>query len=293
MANNGNGSSTSGQTGERSADRSNPGRFYQAGQYGLILFLFIGSLLFLVVSVGPGVIKLFENGMPVFLQAVKSGHPPVWIFSAFISGLMFWLGFLLLVKAEAKPASPAGQAPMPPPLNRVQDVSFQLASPLDMINPAVEHASISDMVIDFFHKHEWIFEKSEDSTAFLSEIRGTNGVFQCIAQVDEPDGVTFFVVLGSKIPIAKVPKVIEFLNRVNYQLYAGNFEMDSRDAEIRYKDTIDARGGVLTPLMLEIMFFRNLFTIDEYVPAIMNVAYTEITPAQALMQMAKSREVES
>ena len=80
--------------------------------------------------------------------------------------------------------------------------------------------------------------------------------------------------------LIEMPKVIEFLNRVNYQLYAGNFEMDSRDAEIRYKDTIDARGGVLTPL-------------DEYVPAIMNVAYTEITPAQALMQMAKSREVES
>ncbi len=93
--------------------------------------------------------------------------------------------------------------------------------------------------------------------------------------------------------LIEMPKVIEFLNRVNYQLYAENFEMDSRDAEIRYKDTIDARGGVLTPLMLEIMFFRNLFTIDEYVPAIMNVAYTEITSAQALMQMAKSREVES
>ena len=293
MANNGKGLSTSGKAGERSADRRNTGWLYQARQYGLILFLFSGSLLLMVISVGPGVIKLLKNGMPVFLQAVKSGHPPVWIFSAFISGLLFWLGFLLLEKAEAKPASPAGQAPMPQHRNRVQDVSFQVASPLEMINPAAKYASISDIVIDFFHKHEWIFEKSEDSTAFLSEIRGTNGVFQCVAQVDEPDGVTFFVVLDSKIPIAKVPKVIEFLNRVNYQLYAGNFEMDCRDAEIRYKDTIDARGGVLTPLMMEVMFFRNLFTMDEYVPAIMSVAYTEITASQAFMQMARNREVES
>ncbi len=290
MANNGKGSSTSGKDGERSANRQNTGRIYQAWQYGLILFLFIGSLLFLVISVGPGVVKLFKNGLPAFLQAVKSGHPPVWIFFTVISGLMFWLGFLLLVKAEAKPASPAGQTPKPSSPNRVRDVSFQVASPLGMINPAAEHASISDMVVDFFYKHEWIFEKSEDSTAFLSEIRGTNGVFQCIAQVDEPDGVTFFVVLGSKIPIAKVPKIIEFLNRVNYQLYAGNFEMDCRDGEIRYKDTIDARGGVLTSLMLEVMFFRNLFTMDEYVPSIMSVAYTEMTPVQAFMQMAKSRE---
>jgi len=40
--------------------------------------------------------------------------------------------------------------------------------------------------------------------------------------------------------------VAEFINRANYGIIIGNFEMDFADGEIRYKTSIDVQGDKLT-----------------------------------------------
>ncbi len=74
----------------------------------------------------------------------------------------------------------------------------------------------------------------------------------------------------------------EYLTRANYGLRIGNFEMDFSDGEVRYKTSIDVKGGNLTPSMVKVIVYANLHTMDRYLPGIMEVIFTEHSPKQVI-----------
>ena len=50
------------------------------------------------------------------------------------------------------------------------------------------------------------------------------------------------MVMNSKVEEKYFPVVAEFLHRANYGLKDGNFEMDYRDGEIRYKSFVNFKN---------------------------------------------------
>src|SRR5688500_12466181 len=81
---------------------------------------------------------------------------------------------------------------------------------------------------------------------FLTHFTGQNGKWQVFCTISGTR-LHCYSVLPTIVPQEKQREVMEYLTRANYGLSIGNFEMDLRDGEIRYKSSVDMADGELTP----------------------------------------------
>ena len=71
-----------------------------------------------------------------------------------------------------------------------------------------------------------------------------------------------YVTAPVKAPTEKRLVVAEYLTRANWVAVVGNFEMDFRDGEIRYKGVVEYADGAITPLMLEQVIHKCAGTVS-------------------------------
>ncbi len=157
-------------------------------------------------------------------------------------------------------------------------------------------------VVDYLTEDGWHFGVAQEDVALHFGFQGRNNLWQCLCIVDEDKGfVRFYSIAPVIVPEESRGAVSEFLTRANYGLPLGNFEMDYRDGEVRFKTSIDVEGGELTPTMIENLLKSNLTTMDQYLPGLMRVLYGNVAPAAAveaieselLMKQFLEEEVES
>ncbi len=147
-------------------------------------------------------------------------------------------------------------------------------------------SGILDAVVRFFQEDNWHFEQLPDKPILRMGFRGDNGTWRCYAQVrEQQQQFVFYSVLEFNIPEDRRPAMAEFLTRANYGLILGNFEMDFRDGEIRYKTSIDVEGDRLTSALIRPMVYVNVLMMDRYLPGIMKVAYGGASPADAIAEI--------
>lgn len=143
--------------------------------------------------------------------------------------------------------------------------------------------TLLDIVTRFFEEDEWVFDKIQEQDIITAGFRGDNGSWRCFAQVDEEqEWFAFYSTLDSNIPENRRPAMAEFLTRANYGLIIGNFEMDFRDGEIRYKTSINVQEDRLTLALIRPVVYVNLLTLDRYLPGIMRVAFGDKDPAEEI-----------
>ncbi|MBC7340390.1 MAG: YbjN domain-containing protein [Firmicutes bacterium] len=95
----------------------------------------------------------------------------------------------------------------------------------------------------------------------------------------------FYSVCPVNVPEGKRLAVAEYLTRANYGLVIGNFEMDFRDGEVRYKTSIDVEGAEIAPALVRNLVYANVITMDRYLPGLLGVIYGNLTPEQAIAQV--------
>lgn len=138
-------------------------------------------------------------------------------------------------------------------------------------------------VVDYLTEDGWHFGVAQEDVALHFGFQGRNNLWQCLCIVDEDKGfVRFYSIAPVIVPEESRGAVSEFLTRANYGLPLGNFEMDYRDGEVRFKTSIDVEGGELTPTMIENLLKSNLTTMDQYLPGLMRVLYGNVAPAAAV-----------
>ncbi|HZT80848.1 MAG TPA: YbjN domain-containing protein [Gemmataceae bacterium] len=142
---------------------------------------------------------------------------------------------------------------------------------------------VFNAVVDYLTEDDWKFTVLEGDGAFVLSFRGKAGSWQCFGRADEEkECFTFYSILPPHAPEDKRLKVAEFVTRANYGLIIGNFELDFRDGQVRYKTSIDIEGGELTHKMVENLIYANLTTMDDYFPGFMSVMYGDREPAEAI-----------
>ena len=67
--------------------------------------------------------------------------------------------------------------------------------------------------------------------------------------------------------------ITEFICRANYGLRNGNFEIDMRDGEIRYKVHVDCSGGVPAKSVIENSVYVPSLALERYAPGILDVIF--------------------
>lgn len=89
---------------------------------------------------------------------------------------------------------------------------------------------------------------------------------------------------GFRVPEAKRVALCEALNRANYGLRIGNFEMDMRDGEVVFRIGQDCTA-LPDMLLLERMISTSIDTFERYVPALMRIMYADISPERAIAEV--------
>ena len=91
-----------------------------------------------------------------------------------------------------------------------------------------------------------------------------------------------YTVAPVKVPEEVRSDVAEYLTRANYGLRIGNFELDYRDGEVRYKTSLDFEGAELLPPLIRNTVYPSVNTMDRYMPGLMSVIYGGKTPFEAI-----------
>lgn len=154
-----------------------------------------------------------------------------------------------------------------------------------MSDDIIDHGDkIETAVMAFLDGSQWPYAPLPNNPDwFRMAHNGDSGQWQCYLQIREKQAqVFFFSMCAMYIPVARRPAVAEFLNRANYGLVIGNFEMDYNDGEVRFKTYFDAQGFDITRKAVEVHVFANLSTFDRYNAGIMAVAFGDVDPATAI-----------
>ena len=76
----------------------------------------------------------------------------------------------------------------------------------------------------------------------------------------------------------------EFMCRANYGLRNGNFELDMRDGEIRYKVFVDCDGVIPSREVIKGSIIIPAMMFERYSPGILDVIFKGVSAAEAIGQ---------
>jgi len=148
-------------------------------------------------------------------------------------------------------------------------------------------SSLIRIVENALKKDDWSYEHDhEDPRILRTGVKGKNtslrGTFMV---VEEKRIIHFYVHLSVNVIENKRLETMEYITRANYGLQIGNFEMDLRDGEIRFKVSIDVEAGTLSTVMVRNMMSAGFCTVDRYFPGLMSVIFGNAVPAQAIEEI--------
>ena len=123
----------------------------------------------------------------------------------------------------------------------------------------------------------------EDGSQVISmNLSGNNSSFRTFIDVKvNQDRMLVFIESPVKVPENTRSLCAELLMRINYTLALGNFELDFRDGEVRYRMAVDVEGSSLSLQMIETNIMVSAATMDRYFPAMMAVVYGNRSPVEA------------
>lgn len=126
----------------------------------------------------------------------------------------------------------------------------------------------------------------DDLTGFqISDYPGENGRWRLIVLALENEAQIVCYSIAPLLASQKyLPTVAEFVDRVNFGLIMGNFELDWDDGEIRFRTSTSAAGIELSTKYLTQLVMHNLVTFDHYLPWLQAVADGDLSPRTAIEQ---------
>ncbi|NEQ79420.1 MAG: YbjN domain-containing protein [Moorea sp. SIO2I5] len=146
--------------------------------------------------------------------------------------------------------------------------------------------SILATIIAYFTKDDWTFTKLQGQSILQMAYQGENGLWNCYAQARETEEqFVFYSIYPELVSEEKRLTMAELLTRLNYGLIIGNFEMDFKDGEIRYKTSIAVDDNILTYQVIKRLVYANLTIMDHYLPGIRAVMDGNISPEEAMVQI--------
>lgn len=140
---------------------------------------------------------------------------------------------------------------------------------------------IAEAFEELFAREDWRYTKRDERT-FSFGFRGDNNRYDFWAFINEKGNI---LSIYSIIPMAANQKRLEiadFLHRANYDMMIGNFELDMRDGEIRFKTSADFNGEKPDLEMINKMIDCCLAMADRYLPGVGAILFSDITPEQAI-----------
>lgn len=118
----------------------------------------------------------------------------------------------------------------------------------------VYSAEIENSIRDFLYHKDYNFE-FDDSGLFVLNFRFSERVRNVLSVIDvKEDNFIVYAFFPFTVDITdkdQMQRVSEFIERVNYGLINGNFEINYDDGEIRYKCFVNCKNSELSEAVIE------------------------------------------
>lgn len=138
----------------------------------------------------------------------------------------------------------------------------------------------------FLKDDGWYPQQLDEKTIYRVFFAGDNGELRCYAQIRvDLEQFVFYVIAPIKSPEDMRDAVGEYINRANYGLRIGNFEIDYNDGEVRYKSSLDFENTDLTSALIKNAIYPAVHTMDHYLPGMLGVMYGNKTPTEAIEEI--------
>ncbi len=143
-----------------------------------------------------------------------------------------------------------------------------------------------DVVCQFFADENWPYVHPDGKSFVRVNFQGKHGSWACIAQtIEDKNLFVFYSICPVTVPAARHPEAVEFLTRVNYGLWLGNFEFDYTDGEVRFKTSLNVENDRLSTALINNIVYFNAGMLDRYLPGLLSVIYGEKSPADAVSEI--------
>lgn len=111
---------------------------------------------------------------------------------------------------------------------------------------------IAEKLISYLEekKYHYTFDQDRGIIQMGFNIKCSLGHARCVIVIKEKLYVLYFI-LDVMVPENQRKEVAEYLTRANYGLIGGNFELDMRDGEVRYKYTVENDPCVPSERLIE------------------------------------------
>lgn len=138
--------------------------------------------------------------------------------------------------------------------------------------------------IEAFLKDDgWNPVVDEANLAFHLAYLGSHGRLEISLRLD-PDSEHFMVRVQAPVAVPERARAAaaEFLTRANYGLQVGNFELDLRDGEVRFKTGYIFEDIGITPRAVHNHLYAALNAMERYLLGLLAVSTGAKNPAQAI-----------
>ncbi len=145
---------------------------------------------------------------------------------------------------------------------------------------------IAEVINTFLTMDDWrySFNKENGLFNFNLNIKGAIREIRYVIGVEEN---CYLVYAVSPISVdnndaEKMSAMAQFICRANYGLKNGNFELDMRDGEIRYKCYVDCADIVPSLAVVKNSIYTVALTFGHYSAGIIGVSFGLMTPEEAI-----------
>lgn len=119
---------------------------------------------------------------------------------------------------------------------------------------SVSMRKATEAIKAMFEEHKWTYEYNDDNDKFTTKFNLSKTKLGSVeiqirprpTSADPSDcrAIIAYGLISLKADSESMAQICEYLTRANYGLTIGNFELDHRDGEIRYKVSMNCRDAL-------------------------------------------------
>lgn len=153
-----------------------------------------------------------------------------------------------------------------------------------------------EKIIDYLQRRDWSYTPSKISGVLFFPVNGVNGIFNCAVEVSKSDSFFLFITFsGTNCPPEDRQRFSELLNRINFNLKFGNFELGMESGEIKFRTSLCYEEIEINDKIIENIIIRNIHMHDFTFPYFNKFLFgsTSMDEVYAhLFPSVKSKEIE-
>lgn len=106
--------------------------------------------------------------------------------------------------------------------------------------------------------------RDSDGALWLAH-EGAHGRWGCLVRArEQARQLIFYSIVPIEVPEPARQRVCEYLDRVNWGMPLGNFELDFLSGEVRFRTSIAIENLPLTAQLVRPLAYANVFVVDQY-----------------------------